>query len=131
MLHKYLQASERLVAGSSRAEVEAAVDIAMGRTMPSLQPANLVAPADIVTLDYDLGHPRLVGTDIAAQLHKEGFKGLVCILSGGSAKDLEAFLHMPGVDMACGKEVRLKALAPMLLENYQNKIRIRGEAGQL
>jgi hypothetical protein len=35
---------------------------------------------------------------------------------------------MPGVDMVCGKEVRLKALAPMLLENYQNKM--NGEEGQ-
>jgi hypothetical protein len=122
MLHKYLQTSESLVAGTNRAEVDAAVDIAMGRTMlPSLQPTNLIAPADIVTLDYDLGHPRLVGTDIAAQLHKEDFRGLVCILSGGSAEDLEALLKMPGVDMVCGKEVRLKALAPMLLENYQRK----------
>ena len=127
MLHKYLQASESLVAGTNHAEVEAAVDIAMGRTLPSLEPASVVVPADIVTLDYDLGHPRLVGTDIAAQLHKEGFKGLVCMLSGGSAEDLEAFLHMPGVDMARGKEVRLKALAPMLLENYQNKIGIEAE----
>jgi len=128
MLHKYLQASESLVAGTDRAEVEAAVDIAMGRIMPSLEPVSVVVPADIVTLDYDLGHPRLVGTDIAAQLHKEGFKGLVCMLSGGSAEDLKTFLNMPGVDMVCGKEVRLKALAPMLLENYQNKM--NGEEGQ-
>ena len=122
MLHKHLKASESLVAGTNRAEVEAAVDIAMGRTMPSLEPASVVVPADIVTLDYDLGHPQLVGTDIAAQLQKEGFKGLVCMLSGGSSEDLEALLHMPGVDMARGKEVRLKALAPMLLENYQKKM---------
>jgi hypothetical protein len=118
----------KLVAGTNRAEVEAAVDIAMGRTMPSLQPASLVVPADIVTLDYDLGHPQRVGTDIAAQLHEEGFKGLVCILSGGSAEDLEAFLHMPEVDMACGKEVRLKALAPTLLKEFQKKM--NGEEGQ-
>ena len=128
MLHRYLQASESLVAGTTRAEVEAAVDIAMGRTTPLLEPASVVVPADIVTLDYDLGHPRFVGTDIAARLHEEGFKGLVCILSGGSAEDLEAFLHMPGVDMVCGKEVRLKSLAPILLESHQNKI--SGEAGQ-
>ena len=128
MLHKYLKASESLVAGTHRAEVDAAVDIAMGRIMPSLEPASVVVPADIVTLDYDLGHPRLVGTDIAAQLHEEGFKGLVCMLSGGSAEDLKTFLNMPGVDMVCGKEVRLKALAPMLLENYQNKM--NGEEGQ-
>jgi hypothetical protein len=83
--------------------------------MPSLEPASVVVPAGIVTLDYDLGHPRLVGTDIAAQPHKEGFKGLVCMLSGRSAGDLEAFLHMPGVDIARGNEFRLKALAPMLL----------------
>jgi hypothetical protein len=33
MLHKYLQAGDSLVAGTNRAEVEAAVNIAMGRTM--------------------------------------------------------------------------------------------------
>jgi hypothetical protein len=51
------------------------------------------------------------------------------MLSGGSAEDLKTFLNMPRVDMVCGKEVRLKALAPMLLENYQSKI--NGEEGQL
>jgi hypothetical protein len=40
--------------------------------------AMAVVPAEIVTLDYyDLGRSLLVGTDIAAQLHAENFKGLV------------------------------------------------------
>jgi hypothetical protein len=122
MLHKYLRARESVVAGVKHAEVEAAVDIAMGRTQASLEPASVVVPADIVTLDYDLGHPQIVGTDIAAQLHKDGFKGLVCILSGGSAEDLDVMLQKPGVDMVRGKETRLKLLAPMLLKRYEEKL---------
>ena len=78
-------------------------------------------PADIVTLDYELGH-RLLGTDIAAQLHKEDFKGVVCVLSEGSSEELESYLKMPGVDMVDGKEVRLNVIAQRLLHKYKEKM---------
>jgi hypothetical protein len=45
-------------------------------------------PTDIVTLDQQLGHDHLPGTDIAAALAKENFQGIVSIFSDGSKEDI-------------------------------------------
>ena len=82
MLHmKYPNAEGSVVLGKTHDEIGASVDVLMGRKTQELvhiADKKTHRPADIVTLDFQLGH-RLNGTDIAAALHDEGFKWLVCI----------------------------------------------------
>ncbi len=124
MLHnKYLKAKESVVIGKSHAEIEAAVDIIMGRkTNAWLSPIHVSKrPADIVTLDQQLGHDRLQGTDIAATLAEENFQGVVCILSGGSEEDMVKYMEMPGVDMVVSKATNYQQVATLLLEKHVAK----------
>jgi hypothetical protein len=124
MLHnKYLKAEESIVIGKSHAEIEAAVDIIMGRKPDAwLSPIHVSQwPADIVTLDQQLGHDHLQGTDIAAALAEEKFQGVVCILSGGSEEDMAKYLEMPGVDMVISKAINYQQIAKALLEKHVAK----------
>ncbi len=88
-VNKYLKVKESIVIGRNHAEIEAAVDIIMGRKTDAwLSPIHVSQwPADIVTLDQQLGHDHLQGTDIAAALAEENFQGVVCILSGENPSD--------------------------------------------
>ncbi len=124
MLHnKYLKVEESIVIGKSHAEIEAAVDIIMGRKSDAwLSPIHVSQwPADIVTLDQQLGHAHLQGTDIAAALTEEHFQGVVCILSGGSEENMAKYLEMPGVDMVVSKATNHQQLAKALLEKQAAK----------
>ena len=116
MLHKkYLKAEESIVIGKNHAEIEAAVDIIMGRKTDAWLSQR---PADIVTLDQQLGHDHLQGTDIAAALAEENFQGVVCILSGGSEEDMAQYMEMPGVDMVVSKAENYQQVAKALLEKH-------------
>ncbi len=124
MLHnKYLKAEESIVIGKNHAEIEAAVDIIMGhQTDAWLSPIYVSQrPADIVTLDQQLGHDHLQGTDIAAALAEENFQGVVCILSGGSEEDLAKYMEMLGVDMVISKATNYQQVAKALLEKHAAK----------
>ena len=124
MLHnKYLKAEESIVIGKTHAEIEAAVDIIMGRKTDAwLSPIHVSQwPADIVTLDQQLGHDHLQGTDIAAALAEENFQGVVCILSGGSEEDMAKYMEMPGVDMVVSKATNYQQVAKALLEKHVAK----------
>jgi hypothetical protein len=121
MLHnKYLKAEESIVIGKNHAEIEAAVDIIMGRKTNAWLSLSQW-PADIVTLDQQLGHDHLQGTDIAAALAEENFEGVVCILSGGSEEDMEQYMGMPGVDMVVSKATSYQQVAKALLEKHVAK----------
>jgi hypothetical protein len=124
MLHnKYLKAEESIVIGKNHAEIEAAVDIIMGRKTDAwLSPIHVSQwPADIVTLDQQLGHDHLQGTDIAAALAEENFQGVVCILSGGSEEDMAKYMEMLGVDMVVSKATNYQQIAKALLEKHVAK----------
>jgi hypothetical protein len=124
MLHKkYLTVGESIVIGKNNAEIEAAVDIIMGRKTDAwISPIHVSQfPADIVTLDQQLGHDRLRGTDIAAALAEEKFQGVVCIFSGGSEEDMAKYLEMPGVDMVVSKATNYQQVAKSLLEKHVAK----------
>jgi hypothetical protein len=124
MLHnKYLTVEESIVIGKNHAEIEAAVDIIMGRKTDAwLSPIHVSQwPADIVTLDQQLGHDHLQGTDIAAALAEENFQGVVCILSGGSEEDMATYMEMPGVDMVVSKATNYQQVAKALLEKQAAK----------
>ncbi len=124
MLHnKYLKVAESVVIGKNHAEIEAAVDIIMGRKTDAwLSPVHASQrPADIVTLDQQLGHNHLQGTDIAAALAEEHFQGVVCILSGGSEEDMTKYMKMPGVDLVVSKATNYQQVAKALLEKQLAK----------
>jgi hypothetical protein len=119
ILHnKYLKAAESIVIGKNHAEIEAAVDIIMGRKTDAWLSQR---PADIVTLDQQLGHDHLQGTDIAATLAEEKFQGVVCILTGGSEEDMTQYKEMPGVDMVVSKATNYQQVAKVLLEKHVGK----------
>ena len=113
--------------GETRLEIEAAPDVIMGRQTKDARTNELAAvagtprPADIVTLDYHLGHERLKGTDIAAALCEEGFPGVACIFSGGTEEDMAKYEAMPGVDVAVSKSEKYDKVAKRLLEKHALK----------
>ena len=47
--------------------------------------------------------------------------GLVCILSGGSVSDLEAYLEIPGVHMVAPKSLSMQELARKIEAGYWAK----------
>ncbi len=71
-----------------------------------------------MTLDQQLGHDHLQGTDITAALAEENFQGVVCILSGGSEEDMSKYMEMSGVDMAVSKAANFQQLVKALLEKH-------------
>ena len=80
----------------------------------------------VVVLDQNIdkpqGGPHLLGTDLAAELQLRGFSdGVVCILSGASEKDLEAFRGKPGVDLVYGKGKGTNVIAEGLRRALQAK----------
>ena len=50
--------------------------------------------------------------------------GLVCILSGGSASDLAAYLKIPGVHMVAPKSLSMQELARKLEAGYWAKQKV-------
>jgi hypothetical protein len=121
MLHqKLLRSSRSSTIGARQGDIENAVDMIMGRKTEALEICDEVMPFHIVTLDYHMGH-RLTGTDIARQLYEEGFMGVVCLLSGGSVDELNAYLQLPGIDMVAGKEEKLAILARRLISKWREK----------
>ena len=45
------------------------------------------------------GAPHLLGSDLAAELNRQGFRGLVCILTGSSKRVVDELSVLPGVDL--------------------------------
>mmetsp|Transcript_24789 Transcript_24789/g.33994 ORF Transcript_24789/g.33994 Transcript_24789/m.33994 type:complete len:97 (+) Transcript_24789:1-291(+) len=84
----------------------------------------LLRPADVVVLDqfldtYTGKTPKMQrGTEIAAELHRRGFKGLVCLLSGGSKEDLAKYLTEDGVHMVATKADDMKSLSRQITKGY-------------
>ena len=121
----HLKATEIRMVGETEAEYDAAADVIMGRKTDTLEPADM-HPVDAVTLDQDLGRrsdgSRMLGTDIAAKLHAEGFQGVACVLSGGSKEDLDLYLQRPGVDAVASKSLQMDEIAQILLDARQAKV---------
>jgi hypothetical protein len=127
LFKKGLCVSEVRTVGEGEDDIGAAVDIIMGRKTQNLEPVvDNVQPADIVTLDQDLGRgsdgKQLLGTDIAARLHAENFSGLVCMLTGASAEELAAYLQLPGVDCAVSKGTDMREVVETVSCGYWEKI---------
>lgn len=84
----------------------------------SLKPVTL-PPADIAVLDQniDLDDEELSvrGSDLAIQLRQEGFKGIICILTGAHRDEVELLGKEPAVDFAFEKNGELQKIADTLL----------------
>lgn len=83
-----------------------------------MKPATL-PPADIAVIDQniDLEDEQLFvrGSDLAVQLRHEGFKGVVCILTGAHRDEVERLGRMPAVDFAFEKNGHMQKIADTLL----------------
>ena len=119
-----LKAGESIGLGKTAAEVDAAVDVIMGRKGADLADA-AGPPAAIVVLDqnlddYPAGQLPVVrhGTEIAGLLHKRGFRGLVCIRSGGSEADMATYAQAPGVTLALPKNGLWEDVATKISEAW-------------
>ena len=107
--------------GATAVEQAALVDVALGRRDLALRP---VADDKRVHVDVALFNQRielpgcrgahLLGSDLTAQLHAEGFRGVACILTGEG--DLAALRALPGVDLALPKAMRPAQIAAVLHE---------------
>lgn len=114
--------------GATASEVEAFVDIVMGKRTLSLEPATL-SPADIAVLDEHIdielndGTHGVRGSELAWQLRARGFTGVVCILSGSSTEVLADLARLSGVDYVFDKGTNVKSIGQELLAAHERSIR--------
>ena len=86
---------------------------------------------DVVLLDENLQGPdgtlRLLGSDLAAELHAAGFRSaVVCILTASADSTVDELRAKPGVDLAFSKGCGMKWLAAELLRVVAAKRREGG-----
>lgn len=114
--------------GSCAREVEAFVDIVMGKRTSSLEPADL-PPADIAVLDENIDVElddttlEVKGSHLALDLRKRGFTGVVCILSGSSLEVLQGLARLPGVDFVFDKGQDARSIGKELLAAHEAAFR--------
>jgi len=92
--------------GASMAEVDAFIDVAMGRApaRPGMTPraAHLIIVDQHLTFDVGADDEiEMLGTNLVQELHELGFGGVVCMHSG--ALDYARLVQLPGVDMVVQK----------------------------
>jgi hypothetical protein len=92
--------------GATMCEVDAFIDIAMGKAAarPGMAPlaAHLVIVDQHLTFDHGADEEvEMLGTNLVEELHELGFAGVVCIHSG--ALDYARLVQLPGVDMVVQK----------------------------
>jgi len=104
--------------GGTAEEVQSFIDVVMGRRQLSLEPAAL-PPADIAIIDQciDLDDEDLSvrGSDLALQLRQDGFKGLICLLTGAHRDEVDRLSQAPAVDFAFEKNGDMQKIADTLL----------------
>ena len=79
-----------------------------------------------ITLDYA---DHLLGCELAVQLRDRGFRGLVCIISGGNKDTLAQLESLPAVDIARSKNTITSTLVPELCALLDARACTGGRAG--
>ena len=103
--------------GATGEEQNAFVDLALGRLDRNLQLVPIAAQrhADVALVDQNIhleGRSQcLLGSDLAVELHRQGFRGITCIMTGASIEEIERLGAIPGVDLVVSKMVHLPSLA--------------------
>ena len=127
LFKNFLQADARSQSvGATKEGQLAFVDIVLGRLTTQLHP---VAPKDAVQMDIAIidqnltinSMPHLLGHDLAEQLQRGGFVGVVCVFSGSSEEELQKMRTKPGVDMVLSKCMPLHEIATLLREASAKK----------
>ena len=109
--------------GETHQEQDGFVDLAMGRVDVHGQPVPLEEqrPADIALLDYNV-RETLLGSEVAARLRREGFSGVVCLLTGSSNAELSRLAELEGLDLALPKlGVPIKEIGAKILRVLAKK----------
>jgi len=111
--------------GGSLAEVQAYVDIVMGRKTISLEAAKQ-SPADVAVLDENIDLEDegvfVKGSDLARELREQGFQGIVCILTGEDGERSQKLAALPHVDFAFEKSADLRQVASALLARHRGRV---------
>ena len=76
-------------------------------------------------IDLPDGGCHLLGTQLAAQLRSHGFRGVTCILTASSARDIDHSGQSAGVDLALDKATSLKE-QQRLIESAISAKRLEG-----
>jgi len=119
--------------GATLAEVEAYVELVMGRRNMSLEPDRLTQ-ADIAVIDEIIdvqahGGMRVKGCDLARELRRNKFMGVVCILNGSTGEVVQRLARVPGVDFVFEKGAELTEISSTLLAAHQQLLAERRAAG--
>lgn len=108
--------------GETVTEMEAFVDVVMGKRTLTLEPASL-PPADIAVLDQNIDYEdrgvSIKGSELALKLREAGFKGVVCILTGACSGQLRELASLPGVDFAYEKNAGPSTIATELIAAHK------------
>jgi hypothetical protein len=98
--------------GKTAQEIGAFIDVVLGRLHPDLTiNQGVQRHADIVLLDENIAPPEVLGSILATQLVKEGFRGITVLLTGTSAVHLSQLRALPGIDLAYEKGFSLQRMA--------------------
>jgi hypothetical protein len=131
--------------GETRKEQLACADVALGLLdLHTLQPTPGGRPADVLLIDQRIyldGQPHMLGTEVAEELHRRGFGGVVGIISGADKTQLAELRALPGIDLtACKSDLlsgrvtakirdALAAKRAALFTNTQKEGRGEGRGG--
>jgi len=116
--------------GRSVEEARAFMDVARGHRDRNLLWLDYPQrPADVIIIDNQLvyNEETLAGTSIAQQLVAGGFRGLICMMSGGNQEEVKQLQELEGVDLAFEKGAALTEIAAAIM--VQLRLRKKSSSG--
>ena len=120
LMEHFLFANMQLskIVGGTLEEQDGFLDLALGRVDQNGEqvPPERQRHADVALIDENIENEErgttLLGSDLARSLHEQGFRGVVCLLTGSSDEHIARLAQSEGVDLALSKlGVRLELVA--------------------
>uniref|UniRef100_A0A7S4BV75 Histidine kinase/HSP90-like ATPase domain-containing protein n=1 Tax=Chrysotila carterae TaxID=13221 RepID=A0A7S4BV75_CHRCT len=110
--------------GETRQEIESFCDVAMGKLDLSLSRVPLAQQreADVVIIDQNLvlgSSFSVLGSDIARQLRREGFRGVIGIFTGSADIEVRRLAALEGIDFASAKHESAAVIADRIMDKLQ------------
>eukprot|EP00965_Chrysotila_dentata_P212175 6186872-Pleurochrysis_carterae.AAC.4 len=111
--------------GETREEIEAFVEVVMGKLDLSLRhvPLEQQRAADVVIIDQNLvmgSGCSVFGSDIAKRLRREGFRGVIGLLTGSADIEVRRLAALEEVDFAFAKYECAAAIAERITSRLQH-----------
>jgi len=82
-------------------------------------------PADIAVLDENIDLEDecvfIKGSDLARELREQGFRGIVCVLTGEDQQHVQKLAELPRVDFAFQKSADQSEIARILLQAFTER----------